>query len=80
MANIESRLATLEQLQRNARPALVIFSRLGRQSPEQAAQIEQAELEGREVKIRLASLRRPSAVSHNQAAARDSPAVFVSAL
>lgn len=48
---LSSRLATLEQLQRNARPALVIFCRLGQQSPEQAARIEQAELEGREVKI-----------------------------
>lgn len=48
---LSSRLATLEQLQRNARPALVIFSRLGQQSPEQAARIEQAEREGREVRI-----------------------------
>lgn len=48
---LSSRLATLEQLQRNARPALVIFCRLGHQSPEQAARIEQAEREGREVKI-----------------------------
>lgn len=48
---LSSRLATLEQLQRNARPALVIFCRLGQQSPEQAAQIDAAELEGREVKI-----------------------------
>lgn len=51
MARLNGRVLMLEQLQRNARPALVIFSRLGQQSPEHAAQIEQAELEGREVKI-----------------------------
>lgn len=53
MATIESRLATLEQAQRKARPALVIFLRAeqeGEPTPAQRKQIAQAEKQGRKVK------------------------------
>ena len=53
MATIESRLATLEQTQRKARPALVIFLRAeqeGQPTEAQAQQITLAERQGREVK------------------------------
>lgn len=54
MATIESRLATLEQTQRKARPALVIFLRAEQESeptPEQHEQIAQAEKQGRKVEL-----------------------------
>lgn len=54
MATIESRLATLEQTQRKARPALIIFLRAeqeGEPTPSQREQIAQAEKQGREVEL-----------------------------
>ena len=48
MATLESRLAALEQTQRKARRQLVILIS-DKPTPEQAAQIEQAEREGRPV-------------------------------
>ncbi len=50
---LQNRLATLEQTQRKARPALVIFLRaeqVGEPTPAQREQIAQAEKQGREVK------------------------------
>jgi len=52
--NLESRLATLEQTHRRARPMLVIALRPeqeGKPTPEQAAQITKGEKQGREVKL-----------------------------
>lgn len=54
MATIESRLATLEQIQRKARPALYIFLRAeqeGEPTPAQREQIDQAEKQGRKVEL-----------------------------
>lgn len=54
MATLENRLATLEQTQRKARPALVIFLRAeqeGRPTEAQAEQIAQAEKQGRKVEL-----------------------------
>jgi len=54
MATLNDRLLKLEQVQRKARPLLVIALRPeqeGEPTPEQAAQIEQAKREGRPVKV-----------------------------
>lgn len=54
MATLNDRLLTLEQVQRKARPELVLFYRTeqeGEPTPEQATQIAQAEKQGRPVKV-----------------------------
>ncbi len=54
MATLESRLATLEQVQRKARPELVLIygtEQEGEPTPEQAEQIALAERQGRGVRV-----------------------------
>lgn len=54
IATLNDRLLILEQVQRKTRPELVLFYRVeqeGKPTPEQAAQIAQAEKQGRPVNV-----------------------------